>query len=169
MSVIIRDTRKGDLDAIRSLIQELADYEKMPYGPKLTVNDLIRDGGFDGSNGSKLFHSYVATSGSDDNVVGYVIFFYSYSTWEGKAIWMEDIYVQPAHRGKGIGTKLWQRVARRADEESCCRLDFAVLKWNEPSIRFYEHHGAVNITDKEEWNVFRLSREAIAKLSAKQI
>lgn len=161
MSFIIRPTTRQDCALIEGLIRELAEYEKMPNGPKIDAQVLIKDGGFDG--GQKFYHSFVATI--DDQVIGFVLFFYIYSTWEGKAIWMEDLYVQPQYRGKGYGTKLWQAVAKQAQLDDCCRIDFYVLDWNEPSIMFYKSHGALNMSEEQGWNVFRLNREAIGKLA----
>ena len=165
MSFIIRQTTKEDCYAIEKLINELAVYEKMPEGPKINAATLIKDGGFEDENEHKFYHSYVAEL--DNEVIGFVLFYYIYSTWEGKSIWMEDLYCQPNHRGKGVGTALWREVARRAERENCCRLDFAVLNWNEPSIAFYKHNGACNISEEQGWNVFRLSKDGIRALAAK--
>lgn len=83
MALTVRPATREDCKDIIRLIQELADYEKMPDGPKINEQTLIKDGGFDG--GDKFFHSFVAVLG--DKIVGFVLFFYIYSTWEGKAIW----------------------------------------------------------------------------------
>ena len=91
-------------------MKELADYEKMPNGPKLTEKDLEEHG----YNGPRpFFECLVAFEPSKPDVlIGFVLFFYTYSTWDGPSVFMEDLYVTPASRGQGLGTKLWQGVVQ---------------------------------------------------------
>lgn len=102
---------------------------------------------------------------SDHNVVGFVLFSYIYSTWLGKSIWMEDLFVKPDFRSMGIGLSLWKRVAQVALQEDCCRIDFYVLDWNQKSIDFYKSKGALDLTSSEGWHYFRLNRNHIENLS----
>ena len=95
MSVVIRKAVKEDCKKIRVLIQELADYEKMPEGPKINVETLAEDG----FGAKSFFECFVATD--NETLVGFVLFFYTYSTWEGRSVYMEDLYVTPTHRNKG--------------------------------------------------------------------
>lgn len=149
----------------------------MSQGVKITAQTLIKDGGFDG--GQPFFHCFVAQIGeskqstdsvlnsdelatcTNDTVVGFVLYVYIYSTWEGRSIWMEDLYVKPHYRGRGIGSKLWKQVAKEAIANDCNRIDFYVLNWNKKSIDFYNNQGAIDLTGKEGWHYFRLNRDRI--------
>lgn len=162
MGFKIRAAIKDDCAEIDAMIQELAAYEKMPNSKKITTDTLLRDGGFLDANAPKYFHSYVAFDSESQIILGYVLFFYNYSTWEGRGIWMEDLYVRPEYRGQGIGKSLWHTVTLRAKDEDCCRVDFYVLSWNLPSIGFYVKNGAVNISEDPGWHIYRLDKRAIA-------
>ncbi|XP_076630008.1 uncharacterized protein LOC143346118 [Colletes latitarsis] len=151
MEVIIRKAKREDCTSIRNLIQELANFEKMPDGPKLDHTTLEKDG-FDTEH--PLYICYVAEV--NGNIVGYTISYYTYSTWCGKAMYLEDIYVTFDYRGKHIGSKLLKAVAKEATDNKCCRLDFSVLKWN-PAQHFYKNKGAVDLTIEEGWHHYRLS------------
>lgn len=153
--------------------------EKMPQGVKINAETLIKDGGFSG--GQPYFHCFVAqitdpVQSNDPNlvvigpnpstaIVGFVLYVYIYSTWEGKSIWMEDLYVKPNYRGHGIGSKLWKQVAIEAINNDCKRIDFYVLNWNKSSIDFYHSQGAIDLTMKEGWHYFRLNRDKIESLA----
>ena len=99
-------------------------------------------------------------------VVGFALFFHNYSTFLGKpGIYLEDLFVDEEHRGKGFGKALLGRLARLTRERNCGRLEWAVLNWNEPSINFYKALGAAPMND---WTVFRLTGEALDKLANEQ-
>ncbi|XP_055611397.1 thialysine N-epsilon-acetyltransferase-like [Uranotaenia lowii] len=192
-SVIVRNAKKEDLGAILAMIQELADFEKMPSGPELTVEDLARDGGFE-NGGPAVFQSMVLELTEEEQqrqmaktennkeklpssssstaelltrkLVGYAIFFYSYSTWQGKAFFLEDIYVKPEYRQFGYGRTLFQSLVQHALQNGCSRFDFHVLAWN-PAKEFYRRMGAENLTETEEWQFFRLNREKMNQLCQK--
>ncbi|XP_053680760.1 thialysine N-epsilon-acetyltransferase [Anopheles nili] len=184
--VIVRATRKDDLPEVIAMIQELADFEKMPDGPRLTVDDLIRDGGFDerhSQDGAPVFHSFVLEAQLDPQgdanqhqstsmraegpltrkLIGYAICYYSYSTWRGKSLALEDIYIRPEFRGNGYGELFFRALARHARESRCSRIDFHVLSWN-PATRFYHRMGAQDLTQAESWHFFRLQQDAIDRL-----
>lgn len=131
----------------------------MPDGPQLKAADLIRDGNLDGKSSSQLFFSFVAEvcEGNETKLVGYTISFFSYSTWQGKSYFLEDLYVKPDYRKLGIGKKLFTENVKFALGESCKRFDFHVLAWN-PAKKFYESLGATNLTEKENWEFFRLNQ-----------
>ncbi|XP_058447141.1 thialysine N-epsilon-acetyltransferase [Malaya genurostris] len=186
-NVVVRKTTKKDLGDIINMIQELADFEGMSNGPQLTVEKLARDGGFDEASPLPvpIFHSFVLelteSDRTEDNkekftssvsneepltrtsVIGYAIYFYSYSTWQGKSLFLEDLYVKTDFRNLGYGKLLFRTVARHARETDCMRLDFHVLAWN-PAKKFYHRMGAENLTESEQWELFRLSRKAIDRI-----
>lgn len=159
-NIIVRKAKREDCKAIRNLIQELADFEKMSEGPKIDHTTLEKDG-FDAEH--PLFICHVAEVNT--KVVGYAISYYTYSTWCGKAMYLEDICVTLDSRGKHIGSELLKAVAKEAIDNSCCRLDFSVLKWN-PAKDFYKHKGAIDLTTEEEWHHYRLSDTALKALAA---
>lgn len=133
----------------------------MPNGPQLTASDLLRDGNFNNNNPAPLFYSFVAEvteSSEKPKVVGYSIGFFTYSTWQGKAYLMEDIYVRPDYRMHGVGKKLFIENVKFARDQQCSRFDFHVLDWN-PAKGFYEKLGAVNLTQSEGWEFYRLDCE----------
>ncbi|XP_018393474.1 PREDICTED: diamine acetyltransferase 2-like isoform X2 [Cyphomyrmex costatus] len=141
--IIIRRAKREDCEAIRTLIQELADYEEMPDGPQIDYKTLERDG-FDGQ---PLYFCNVATS--NEKVIGYTLSYYTYSTWCGKSMYLEDIYVTPDFRGKHVGSKLIK----------------AVAKWN-PAQEFYKMLGASDLTSKEQWHCYRFVEEDLKKLAS---
>lgn len=101
----------------------------------------------------------------DDAVVGFALFFSTYSTfWTQPGLYLEDLYVEPAHRQHGIGTALLARVAAIAIARGCARLEWAVLRWNAPAIALYDALGAEPL---EEWQTRRLSGEALSRLAAR--
>jgi GNAT superfamily N-acetyltransferase len=157
MPVRIRAATPDDIPEILALIRELADYEKEPHAAVATAADLMRDGFTE----PKRFHCLIAEE--DEVVAGFALYFYNYSTWRGHAgIYLEDLFVRPAHRGKGAGKSLLAAVAAAAVEEGCPRLEWAVLDWNKPAIDFYERVGAVALT---EWTIMRVSGDALDALS----
>eukprot|EP00092_Neocalanus_flemingeri_P013419 GFUD01014468.1.p1 GENE.GFUD01014468.1~~GFUD01014468.1.p1 ORF type:complete len:162 (+),score=47.98 GFUD01014468.1:55-540(+) len=157
MAVIIRPAMKEDCKGLRGLIQELADYEKMPDGPKISAETLEEDG----FGPTKFFHCIVAEL--ENKLVGFTLFYYTYSTWEGKSVYMEDLYVQPDQRGKGTGTKLWKALVDDALTTGCSRCNFSVLDWNTPSIEYYKRKGAVDLSTAEGWLCFRMNKDEMER------
>ncbi|CAB3220038.1 unnamed protein product [Arctia plantaginis] len=158
----IRQAKKEDMSAVAEMIQELADFEKMPTGPKMSVKDLEHDGFV---RDPPAFHCKIAVDDSivgTNPVVGYALYFPTYSTWEGRSMMLEDLYVRTNQRSKGIGKKLFKSVAKEAKKTGCSRLDFHVLEWN-PARSFYENEGAVNMTKSEQWCYYRLTGDALQK------
>ncbi|KAB0802269.1 hypothetical protein PPYR_04455 [Photinus pyralis] len=159
-SVIIRDGKKEDMHQICKLIKELATYENCESMDecKMTPERLIKDG-FDTAN--PIFKSFVADR--NNQVIGYAIYFTSYSSWVGESIFLEDLYVDPQYRGEGIGEKLFKCVAKVAQQNDGKRMDWHCLAWN-PSLKFYKKMGARNITESESWNYLRLDGSDLDKL-----
>ncbi len=145
------------MPAIRGLIVELAVYEREPDSVAITEADLRRDGW----GPQRHFTCLVAEEAGQ--VCGFALYHPIYSTWQGRSMYLEDLYVQPAHRGRGLGSALLARVAAEAERAGCARLDWSVLTWNEPAIRVYERIGAFRM---EEWRRMRLSGDALTLLAA---
>jgi GNAT superfamily N-acetyltransferase len=161
-SLTLRPATPADVPLILAFIRELAEYEREPDAVHATEADLLRDG----FGPAKRFDCLIAdyTESSVTAAVGFVLYFYNYSTWRGHAgIYVEDLYVRPSHRGKGIGKALLTRVAAIAVEEGCPRLEWSVLDWNTPSIAFYQQLGAVM---KSEWKGMQVAGPALVTLAA---
>ena len=155
----IRPATPADVPTMLRFIHELATYEREPNAVIATEADLLRDG----FGPTKRFHCLIAEW--DGVPAGFALYFYSYSTWEGRAgIYIEDLYVSSHLRGKGIGKALLTQVAAIAVAEGCPRLEWSVLDWNQPSIDFYHQMGAVM---KSEWEGMRVSGEALHVLAGK--
>lgn len=95
--------------------------------------------------------------------IGFALCFYIYSTWEGKSLFLEDLFVKSNHRTRGVGRQLFTEVVRHAQNNNCCRVDFHVLNWN-PATEFYKKMKATNITEQEGWQLYRLNRNEFANL-----
>ena len=153
----LRAATRDDVADIRRLIRALADYEKEPDAAVVTEADLLRDG-----FGEKPLFKVVMAEW-EGAVVGFAFYFYNYSTWQGRpGLYLEDLFVQPSHRGKGIGKALLVHLARIAVRENCGRFVWQVLDWNTPSIEFYESLGA---TMMKEWLTMRVTGDALVKLA----
>ncbi len=153
----IRSAAVADVPLILALIQELAVYEREPYAVKTTEADLLRDG----FGPTPRFHCVVAEAGGKP--AGFALFFYNYSTWEGRAgIYLEDLFVRPEFRGHGIGKALLRHLSAAAIAQGCARLEWSVLDWNQPAIDFYHRLGA---RMKTEWRGMRVSGDALTALA----
>lgn len=152
----IRFATPEDVPAILGLIRELAEYERLLDQVVANVAALHR-----ALFGERPYvESLVAIV--DDETVGFALFFHNFSTFLGKpGMYLEDLYVRPAFRGRGLGKALLTRVAQIAVERDCGRMEWSVLDWNEPSIRFYESLGAKPLSD---WTVYRLTGETLRVL-----
>ena len=159
MKATIRPARLEDAPTIANLIRELAVYEKLEHQVKATADDLARH----------LFGDRPAAEAIiaevDGEPVGFSLFFSTFSTFRGQpGLYIEDIFVRPEHRGRGIGKKLLANVARLAVDRGCGRLEWSVLDWNTPSIEFYRSQGAAPM---DEWTVFRVDDRALIELAGK--
>lgn len=157
----LRAATPSDIPHILAFIRELAEYEREPEAVLATEADLLRDGFTE----PRRFHCVMADW--NDTPTGFALYFYNYSTWEGRAgIYLEDLYVQPTYRGKGIGKALLIKLAAIAVDEGCARFEWSVLDWNQPSIDFYHSMGAVM---KREWRGMRVEGQALKKLAAQSV
>lgn len=154
---MIRPATPDDLPTICQLIRALADYEKLSQEVVLD-EDQLRQHLF----GSRPY-AEVLLAEEGPTVVGFALFYHNYSTFLGKpGIYLEDLFVQPENRGQGHGKALLLALARLAVERGCGRLEWSVLDWNEPAIRFYESLGAVSM---KEWTVMRVTGESLQSLA----
>jgi GNAT superfamily N-acetyltransferase len=158
----LRTATPADVPQILQFIRDLAKYEREPDAVHATEADLLRDG----FGETKRFDCIIAELKQACAIVpvGFALYFHNYSTWRGHAgIHIEDLYVNPEHRGKGIGKALLTRVAAIAVAEGCSRLQWDVLEWNAPAIGFYEQMGATMLMD---WRTMRVIGEALPALAA---
>lgn len=153
----IRSAAEADVPMIRRLIRELAEYERLLPEAVVTEDDL-RSSLF----GPRPF-AEVLIAEAAEGVAGFALFFHNYSTFLGKpGIYIEDVYVRREFRRHGLGTEFFRRIARLAVERDCGRLEWAVLNWNEPALRFYRKIGAVPMSD---WTVQRLVGDGLRRLA----
>jgi GNAT superfamily N-acetyltransferase len=158
----IRPATPQDVPQILTFIRELALYEREPDAVLATEADLLRDGFTE----PRRFHCLIADAELDGATIpaGFALYFNTYSTWAGHhGIYLEDLFVTPAFRGKGIGKALLTHLAAIAVAEGCPRLEWSVLDWNQPSIDFYHQMGAVM---KSEWLGMRVSGQALHNLAS---
>ncbi len=149
----LRSATAADVPVILALIRELAAYERLAHEVSATEAGLL----------ATLFgeHRYadVVLAECDGELAGYALFFHNYSTFHGKpGLYLEDLFVRPAFRGRGIGKALLAHLAELAVERGCARFEWAVLDWNAPAIEFYRRMGAVAM---DEWTVYRLTGDAL--------
>lgn len=152
MDITIRHGLKADLPQVLNLIRELAAYEKAPGEVAVSVEEMERDG----FGEQPVFKYFVAET--DKKIVGMSLYYIKYSTWKGKCVFLEDIIVTEQFRKYGIGKKLFDKVVEVAKEMKARRMEWQVLEWNEPAIKFYEK---VNSNFDAEWVNCRLTEEQI--------
>lgn len=154
----IRNANINDSATILGFIKELAEYENMS-NDVVATEELLKQNIFD----KKLAEVIIAEF--DNKPVGFALFFHNFSTFLGKGgIYLEDLYVQPAMRGKNIGKTLLSSLAKLAVDRDCGRLEWSCLNWNEPSIKFYKSQGAIPM---DEWTVYRVTGNELNKLASK--
>jgi len=152
----IRPATHDDVAPILEMVKELAAYERLLHTVQAREADL-REALF---GPRPVAEALVADRGG--RAVGFALFFHNYSTFVGRpGLYIEDLYVRPAHRGQGIGGALMSHMIRLAKDRRCGRVEWAALEWNEPALRFYEAMGA---TALNEWRIFRLTQEAMEKV-----
>src|SRR6266699_4249295 len=153
----IRPARVEDVPLILELIRDLATYERAPKEVTATEEQLV----------AALFGerpaAEVLIAFEGKSPVGFAVFFHNFSTWLGRpGLYLEDLFVKPDKRGKGYGRALLVDLAKVARDRGCGRMEWAVLNWNEPAIKFYRSLSAKPLN---EWTVFRLTRDGISKLA----
>ena len=157
----IRVATSEDVPLVLRFVKELADYEKLPHEVTAT-EELLRQNLFGDRRSAEVL---LALEG--ETYVGFAVFFHNFSTFLGKpGIYLEDVYVRLAFRGRGYGKALMIYVARIAKERDCGRFEYSVLDWNTPSLDFYRSLGAVSMN---EWTVQRMTSDAIIRLAGQQL
>mgnify|MGYP001473577400 FL=1 len=158
MTVTLRAATPDDVTLIRELIEGLADYERLRHECVAT----------DASLRETLFgarpYAEVVIADVDGSAAGFALFFHNYSTFLAKpGIYLEDLFVRPEQRGRGVGKALLQRLAQLAVERGCGRLEWSVLDWNADAIGFYRSLGA---RPQDEWTVYRVTGDALTQLAS---
>ncbi|CAG2236928.1 SAT [Mytilus edulis] len=136
----VRSANSEDCEAIMSLVMELAVHVKCEHEVKIKA----------------------------DNMVGYLLYYFTYSPWVGKKAFMEDFYVKPEHRNKGIGTELLKSAVKVFLDTHCNSMEWAVRWWNTVAVEFYKQKGAINLTETEQFHILRLTEEAMQNLLTKR-
>jgi GNAT superfamily N-acetyltransferase len=153
----IRAATPTDVPLVLRFIRALAEYERLAQ-EVVATEDGLRESLFGPRPGAEVLIAELRGA-----PVGFALFFHNFSTFLGRrGIYLEDLFVQPEHRGRGIGLALLRRLATLCVERDCGRLEWAVLHWNETAIRFYEGLGAAPMRD---WSVYRLTGEALSTLA----
>lgn len=157
MTIVVRPARPADVQLVHAFILELADYEKLAHEALVSPVEV----------NAALFgepaRAYCDIAEADGEPVGFALWVYNFSTFVGRAgIWLEDLYVRPAARGRGAGKALLAHLARRCRDEKLGRLEWAVLNWNAPSIAFYDALDAQALTG---WTTRRLAGGPLARLA----
>ena len=154
----IRPATRADAPVIASLVRELADYEKLLDDAKATPEDFLR--ALESPN--PVIHVLIAEWQGEP--AGFALYFFNFSTFVGRpGLYLEDLFVRPAQRSHGIGRALLRALARIARERGCGRMEWAVLDWNEPALRFYQ---SLDARQMKEWIIHRLTPVEIARLAA---
>lgn len=153
-----RQAERKDAQLIVKFIKDLAEYEKMS-DQVVATSELIEEWLFDKKTAEVIF------AVEDDKEVGMALFFHNFSTFMGRAgIYLEDLFVQPEYRGRGIGKALLQEMGRIAMERGCGRVEWVCLDWNRPSIDFYKSMGAKPM---DEWTIYRVAGDDIKRMTEK--
>jgi len=151
----IRVGTEADLPRVLELVKELAVYEKAPNEVEVTLPEMLNWG----FGKDKIFEFFVAEDAH--TIVGIALYYYKYSTWKGKCLFLEDIIITESHRRYGLGTKLFDEVVKVAKEGKVRRMEWQVLEWNEPAINFYKKYNAVM---DPEWINGKLTFEQLQSL-----
>lgn len=155
---VLRSATAADVPAVLSCIRGLAEYEKLPH-EVVATEEILRETLFGPRPAAE-----VVLAEDGEEVAGFALFFHNFSTFLGRpGLYLEDLYVYPRFRGRGLGRQLLAHLARLAVERKCGRFEWAVLDWNVDAIGFYEAMGAVAMSD---WTVYRLAGDALQRLAA---
>ncbi|XP_048885320.1 thialysine N-epsilon-acetyltransferase isoform X1 [Brienomyrus brachyistius] len=168
MDYTIRAATLEDCKDIYRMIMELAKHEKVSDQVKIAQRDLVQDG----FSKNPFFQSIIAevpeqhrSSKDGHSKVGFALYFFAYSSWKGRSVYMEDLYVMPEYRGKGIGKALMSKIAQLGLAAGCNQLNFAVLNWNKESMDFYLSQGCWDVTTGLGYHCMRCEGPALEDLA----
>jgi GNAT superfamily N-acetyltransferase len=150
MKITVRAAKKTDVPAIYDLVKQLAEFEKSPGAVINTVDAMIKDG----FGKDKIFYSFVAET--DNKIIGMAVFYFAYSTWKGKHVYLDDLIVNEKYRRSGAGKILFDAVYQFAKEHNASQLRWHVLDWNEPAINFYKKYP---VTFDPTWITCKIEKE----------
>jgi len=157
-SLRIAAATEPDVPVLLSFVKKLADYERLTDQVEAT-EDHVRSALFGPNRVAEALLAYLG-----DEPVAFAVFFHNFSTFLGRpGIYLEDLFVDPPHRGKGIGKALLIELARLAKARNCGRLEWAVLDWNDSAIEFYRRLGAIPM---EDWTIYRVTGDALIRLAS---
>lgn len=140
LNIRILPITEDDFEYLIEMFREFALFEKLPEKMTNTVEQMRKE--------KEYFHGFVVKN-ENSEILGYATYFFSYYTWSGKSLYMDDLYIRPAYRGQGLGTALINKIISFAIEQNCSKLRWQVSNWNEPAINFYKSLGA-EITNVEK-------------------
>jgi len=153
-------TTEEDIPVILNFIKQIAIYEKM-LDKVTATEESLKKSIFENNRAEALLIEF------NNEVIGYIIYFFNFSTFVGReGLYLEDLYIKPEYRGNGIGKKSFELLVNIAKENKCERLEWTCLDWNEPSLKFYKSIGAKQMN---EWIIHRLDKEAIDKITDKDL
>ncbi|XP_074839077.1 thialysine N-epsilon-acetyltransferase-like isoform X2 [Carettochelys insculpta] len=167
MDCIVRPSEAADCGDVMRLIRDLAEFEQLTHQVQITEEGLRQDG----FTGHPFYRCLVAEvppesrSRDGHTIVGYGLYSFTYSTFKGRCIFMEDLYVMPEFRGKGIGKKLMRKIVEIGLENGCTQMRFMVLEWNRPAIGLYQGLGAEDLSAAEGWHFFCLQKDSMQRLA----
>ena len=151
----LRETSENDLSLILGFIKEIAEYEKLSHAVD-AIEESLKKYVFEKRRAEVLIVE------KDENPIGYVVYFYNFSTFTGTSgLYLEDVFIRSEYRGMGLGKEIFKILGKLAREEGCKRMEWVCLNWNEPSKKFYKGLGAISM---DEWTTFRLTDDYIRKL-----
>ena len=159
--VLVRAGKAEDVAEVHRLVIELALYEREPASSVvLTAEQMARD--FAGG----AFELFVSERPEGNGLAGFAMWYRRYSTWTGRCVYLEDLFVEEAHRGRGVGTALFEAVMRKAAELNAARMEWVCLAWNEPAVKFYRERFSAQVD--AEWLQCRVVRQQLQNTFAKQ-
>ena len=153
MSVVVRKATKEDMPEVLELIKELAVFEKQPNAVQINVDTLVNEG----FGSHPLFTCFVSLL--EGQIVGMALCYFRFSTWKGRSVHLEDLIVKESKRGQGVGMALYKRVMEYAASFNVKRVEWVVLGWNTPAIKFYEKTGATILKD---WYLAQFDQEGLS-------
>ena len=157
----IREGVEEDCIEIEEMIRQLALFENMPKEPKIDRKILMADG----FGEQRLVRTFVVELEENKQLIGYSLYYYKFSTYNGKSLYLEDIYVKPNYRHLGVGRALLTAVTKEAADHRCDGMEWSCWHWNHNSIQFYEKFGAKNYSEDEGWLSFKLDKQQIESIA----